>query len=104
MSNNIEKIETLTHRNLMAYLMEAGQDISVRYGMVYDGQGHALAKVEARCCATCLSCKRVEMWGVVRHVCGDPTLATCIDVMPDACCKFYEGPDVDLGLTMDIWY
>lgn len=102
----MEQVETLTHRNLTAYLMEAGQDLTVRHRMVFDVQGRELAKIESqrKCCANCRYCHRVEMYSIKRLVCGDPTQATCVDVTPDGCCAYHEGADIDLGLTMDIWY
>lgn len=106
MSNNMEQVEILTHRNLTAYLMEAGQDLTVRHMTVLDNQGRELARIEPHhaCCANCLYCHRMEMWGVKRMVCGDPLQVTCVDVEPDGWCKFHENADIDLGLTMDIWY
>lgn len=102
----MEQVETLTHRNLTAYLMEAGQDLTVRHRMVYDVQGREVARLESQreCCANCCYSHSVEMWGKKRLVCGDPTQATCVDVAPDGWCKFHEGPAPELGLTMDIWY
>ena len=106
MSNNMEQVQTLTHRNLTVYLMEAGQDLAVRNGQVFDNQGRQLAKIQPqhKCCANCRSCHRIEMWGIKRLVCGDPTQATCVDVTPDGCCPYHEGADTEMGLTMDIWY
>ena len=102
----MEQVKTLTHRNLTAYLMEAAQDVTVRHGQVLDEHGRQLAQFYPKqdCCANCRYCNRLEMWGVVRLLCGDPTQATCVDVTPDGWCKFHEGTDNDLGLIMDIWY
>ena len=101
----MEQVQVLSHRNLTAYMMEAGQDLTIRNGVVFDTQGRQLAKADTQhpCCANCRNCHRVEMWGIKRLVCGDPLQATCVDVTADGWCKFHEGPE-ELGLTMDIWY
>ena len=94
----------MTVREMKSFLMEAAQDLTVRHRVVYDVQGREVARLccPRECCGTCRTCRRIEMWSVVRHVCGDPSLCTSVDVEPDGWCPYYEPED--FGLTMDIWY
>ena len=62
---------------------------------------------EKPCCANCQSCKKQEMWGVIRSLCGDPTESVHHEVTPEHCCINHTPAStthIEYGLTMDIWY
>ena len=43
----MEQVQVLSHRNLTAYMMEAGQDLTIRNGVVFDEQLEHLKEYEA---------------------------------------------------------
>lgn len=106
-------METMTHDNLVAYLMEADQDLTLRQGQVYDAAGEVVAQVQrpsaagliTKCCANCKhSQKTKDFWGNVLYICHRNP-AVQVTVSATHLCDFHAGPDSDpdLGLSYDIW-
>ena len=60
---------------------------------------------QKRCCANCDHACRHELWSHVFYSC-QLIIGLVPIVNPGHCCDEWTGtiPEIDLGLTMDIWY